>query len=73
MESKGKNNEIILKKENNKIYIEFKIFLPNGKEDKVLLEIKSKEITNKEMISFLVKKVEYLEKEMKILKEKFNI
>ena len=73
MVSKGKNNEIILKKENNKIYIEFKIILPNGKEDNVFLEIKSKEITDKEMISLLVKKVEYLEKEMKILQEQFNI
>ena len=72
MEEKGKKNELLMKEENKNIYIEFKIISPNGKEDTVLLELKPQKISDKEIISFLVKKVEYLEKEVEILKEKLN-
>ena len=73
IEDKSKKNEIILKKENDeKLNIEFKIISPNGKEDNILLELKPQKISDKEMISILVKKVEYLEKEVEILKDKIN-
>ena len=72
MEEKGKKNELLMKEKNKNIYIEFKLISPNGKEDTVLLELKPQKISDKEIISFLVKKVEYLEKEVEILKEKLN-
>ena len=70
IEDKSKKNEIILKKENDeKLNIEFKIISPNGKEDNILLELKHQKISDKEMISILVKKVEYLEKEILDIKK----
>ena len=72
LEEKGKKNEIYLKKLNNSIYIELKILSPNGKQDNMLLEIKAQEISDKEIISVLVKKVENLENEVELLKKKVN-
>ena len=72
LEEKGKKNEILLKKQNDNIYLEFKIISPNGNQDNVSLEIKPEKISDKEMISILVKKNEYLEKEVELLKEKVN-
>ena len=82
MEEKGKNNEIFTKIQNDILILEFKIISPNGKENEVAFQIKPKDMSDKEIISFLVKKVEYLEKEVndlkylkqevKTLKEKIN-
>ena len=72
LEEKGKKNEIYLNKLNYSIYIELKILSPNGKQDNMLLEIKAQEISDKEIISVLVKKVENLENEVELLKKKVN-
>ena len=37
LENKGNKNELFLKKEKDKIFIEFKVISPSGKEDLVLL------------------------------------
>ena len=57
LEEKAKKNEILLKKQNDNVYLEFKIISPNGNQDNVSLEIKSEKISDKEIISLLVKKV----------------
>ena len=70
IETKGKKNEISLKKKLENIIIEFKISSPNGKEENIILELKENELSNKEIISLLLQKVDSLEKEVEILKEK---
>ena len=62
IENKGKKNEIFLKKEQNDLFIGFKVTSPNGKEEEVLLKLKPKEVNDKEIISLLLKKVDNLEK-----------
>ena len=72
IENKGKQNEILIKKEQNDLFVNFKVASPNGKEEDILLKLNPKEINNKELISILLKKVDNLEKEIKILKERIN-
>lgn len=72
MKEKGIKNELFLKKQNNNIELNLKILSPNGKEDDILLEINPHEISDKEMIFNLVQKVEKLENEVSLLKEKIN-
>ena len=73
IENKGKNNEIFLKKEQDTLFITFKVTSPNGREEDILLKLESKELNDKEIISLLLKKVDYLENEIKTLKEKMTI
>ena len=73
IENKGKKNEIFLKKEQNNLFITFKVTSPNGKEEDILLKLESKELSDKEIISLLLKKVDYLENEIKTLKERLTI
>ena len=70
--NKGKKNEILLKKEQNDLFINFKVTSPNGKEKDILLKVKPKELNEKEIIFFLLEKVNTLEKEIKTLKERIN-
>ena len=72
LENKGNKNEILLKKENEKIFIEVKVVSPSGKEDIILLEIKPNEISDKELINHLLKKVEDLEKQINSLNKKVS-
>lgn len=67
LEKKGNKNEILLKKENEKVFIEVKVVSPSGKEDLIILEIKSKEISDKELINNLLEKVQDLEKQIYFL------
>ena len=67
LENKGNKNEILLKKENEKIFIEVKVVSPSGKEDIILLEVKPNEISDKELINHLLKKVDDLEKQISFL------
>ena len=60
--NKGKKNEILLKKEQNDLFINFKVTSPNGKEKDILLKVKPKELNEKEIIFFLLEKVNTLEK-----------
>ena len=60
IETKCKKNEISLKKKLENIIIEFKISSPNGKEEKIILELKENELSNKEIISLLLQKVDSL-------------
>ena len=72
LENKGNKNEILLKKENEKIFIEVKVVSPSGKEDIILLEIKPNEISDKELINHLLKKVEDIEKQINSLNKKVS-
>ena len=72
IENKGKQNEILIKKEQNDLFVNFKVASPNGKEEDILLKLNPKEINDKELTSILLKKVDNLEKEIKILKERIN-
>ena len=67
IEGKGKKNELYLKKENDNIFIEFKISSPNGKEENVSLKLNPQELNDKEIINNLNNKVESLEKKVEIL------
>ena len=72
IENKGRKSEIFLKKEQNEIFINFKVTSPNGKEEDILLKLKPKDLNDKEKISFLLIKVDNLEKEIQILKERIK-
>ena len=67
LENKGNKNELFLKKEKDKIFIEFKLVSPSGKEELILLELKPTEISDKELIKLLLKKVDNLEKQIIVL------
>ena len=67
IEGKGKQNELLLKKEYDNIFIEFKINTPNGQEENISLKLNLEEINDKEIISNLVYKVNYLEKQVETL------
>jgi hypothetical protein len=58
IENKGKKNEIFLKKEQNDLFINFKVSSPNGNEEDIFLKLKPKELNDKEIISLLLKKVD---------------
>ena len=60
IENKGKNNEIELLKNLNNVKIKFKIGLPNGSEDNVLIELNKKELNDKEIIKQLTSEVKML-------------
>ena len=60
IENKGKNNEIELLKNLNNVKIKFKIDLPNGSEDNVLIELNKKELNDKEIIKQLTSEVKML-------------
>ncbi len=66
-ENKGNKNELFLKKEKDAIFIEFKVMSPSGKEELVLLEIKLMEVSDKELINNLLKKLDNLEKQIIVL------
>ena len=51
----------------NNIFIEFKINTPNGQEENISLKLNLEEINDKEIISNLVYKVNYLEKQVETL------
>ena len=67
IEGKGKKNELSLKKENDNIFIEFKILSPNGQEENVSLKLNLEELNDKEIIKNLVNKVNSLEKQVETL------
>ena len=67
IEGKGKKNELSLKKENENIFIEFKILSPNGQEENVSLKLNLEELNDKEIINNLVNKVNSLEKQVETL------
>ena len=67
IEGKGKKNELFLKKEEDSIFIEFKISSPNGKEENVSLKLNLEELNDKEIINNLVNKVNFLEKQVETL------
>ena len=67
IESKGKKNELFLKKENDNIFIEFKILSPNCQEENVSLKLNLEELNDKEIINNLVNKVNSLEKQVETL------
>ena len=72
LENKGNKNEILLKKENEKIFVEVKVVSPSGKEDIIVLEIKPNEISDKELINHLLKKVDDLEKQINFLNKEVS-
>ena len=72
LENKGNKNEIFLKKENEKIFIEFKVISPSGKEDLFSLEIKPNEISDKELINYLLTKIDDLEKQINFLNKEVS-
>ena len=72
LEKKGKKNEIFIREENKKKFIEFKIISPNGKEDLVSLELKPREKSEKELVFNLFKKVDELEKKVVFLNKEVN-
>ena len=72
LENKGKTNEIYLTQKNKKLYIHFNVISPNGKGDLVSLEIKSNEISDKELINHLLIKVGELEKKIDFFKEEVS-
>ena len=69
IEGKGKKNELSLKKENDNIFLEFKILSPNGQEENVSLKLNLEELNDKEIIKNLVNKVNSLEKQVETNKK----
>ena len=51
LENKVKTNETFLKKEQNDLFINYKVISPNGNVEDIFLKLKPKELNDKEIIS----------------------
>ena len=67
---KAEKKEIFLKKEKEILLFEFSANLPNGGIDNISLKLDKIKQNDEEIISILIKKIDKLENEIKILKEK---
>ena len=67
---KAEKKEIFLKNEKENLFFEFSANLPNGGIDNISLKIDKIKQNDEEIISILIKKIDKLESEIKILKEK---
>jgi hypothetical protein len=67
---KAEKKEIFLKQEKENIFFEFSTNSPNGGIDNISLKLDKIKQNDEEIISILINKIDKLEKEIKILKEK---
>ena len=72
LENKGKTKDIYLTKQKKNLLINFIVISPNGKGDLVSLELKSNELSDKELINHLLIKVDELEKKISFFKEEIT-
>ena len=70
LKDKGQNKQIFLKQGKETIFFEFNVNSPKGGIDNISLKLDEFKKNDKEIISILINKIDKLESEIKILKEK---
>jgi len=73
LKEKAERKEIFLKQEKEIIFFEFSANLPNRGIDNISLKLDKIKQNDEEIISILINKIDKLEKEIKILKDKLQV